>query len=454
VGTGPVSTGVFVLGTDDTALINAAYAAVIALPHCGSLVLPSGYMMISGPIFTTPTPNACVNLNQDGAGIQITGQGEHATYFVPRPDTTFSAAGLLIGFLSGTQASQLFDHFQVFGATATLTNGAGKTILGLAQASLGFRIAVTQLSGVASSYTLSGQEDSCMQCFTDTAGGPIIISGNVQMALYSNFSSTGLNVAAGSSLFDFGGVYNANNSVFVPHTISGIFHGKSTTFTNPFTSASNALSIANAAAQFSCEDCTITDNTNAGSQGIAWTAAGSVRLVGYSSVSGGTAAGGGAILNTGVPGAILYIEPTVKFSPVTFPNWTGIVQGPAVFQGQCTGVVTASSTLGLYGLGNQTPTCTGTTVNQGKIVSTVGINDVLTYLRCTSTAAGVNASSGAATVLKNNAATALTCTIGTGTSCVDNTHSAAYALGDNISIQFTTQAADTLAGVACSVLVI
>jgi len=65
---------------------------------------------------------------------------------------------------------------------------------------------------------------------------------------------------------------------------------------------------------------------------------------------------------------------------------------------------------------------------------------------------GVNASSGVVTVLKNGSTTTMTCTLGTGTSCTDITHTQAYAAGDLISIQFTTQAAETLANVKAVVV--
>jgi hypothetical protein len=69
------------------------------------------------------------------------------------------------------------------------------------------------------------------------------------------------------------------------------------------------------------------------------------------------------------------------------------------------------------------------------------------YLQVSATAGGVSSSSGVVAVLKNGSATALTCTIGTGTSCYDGTHSFTFVAGDLISIQFTTQASETLAGI-------
>jgi len=135
---------------------------------------------------------------------------------------------------------------------------------------------------------------------------------------------------------------------------------------------------------------------------------------------------------------------------------TGAAAGTVIadahsLKGTCTGVGTAASTLGLYGTGPNVTltTCTSTTIGSG--VPIAGAATALS-LRVTATAAGTNASSGVVTVLKNGGATTITCTIGTGTSCLDSTHSVAFADGDLISIQFTTQAADTLAGVKAAVI--
>ncbi|HEV2990830.1 MAG TPA: hypothetical protein VG759_20495 [Candidatus Angelobacter sp.] len=118
-------------------------------------------------------------------------------------------------------------------------------------------------------------------------------------------------------------------------------------------------------------------------------------------------------------------------------------------QGTCTGTATASSTLGLYQLGElAATTCTSTTVNIGQVMNRAG---TLLNLQVTAGTGGVNASSGVFTVLKNGSAATLTCTAGTATSCSDVTHTAAFAVGDVISIQFTTQAAETLAGIKASV---
>lgn len=127
-------------------------------------------------------------------------------------------------------------------------------------------------------------------------------------------------------------------------------------------------------------------------------------------------------------------------------TWSGV----GALRGSCSGVATASSTLGLFGLGqNAALTCTSIVVNLGRVMDRAGTAyDVI----ASATAGGVNASSGVVTVLKNNVAQTITCTIGTGTTCADSAHTFTFVPGDVISVQFTTQAADTLAGVSATVV--
>ena len=123
--------------------------------------------------------------------------------------------------------------------------------------------------------------------------------------------------------------------------------------------------------------------------------------------------------------------------------------------GSCYGVATSSTTLGLYGNSpNVTAaSCTSTAIGTGYKVKKSATVQAL-YVR--STAAGVSSSSGVVTVklthLGTTTSTAITCTIGTSTYCADNTHSFAVVPGDLIDFQFTTQAAETLAGVTAQVI--
>ena len=72
-------------------------------------------------------------------------------------------------------------------------------------------------------------------------------------------------------------------------------------------------------------------------------------------------------------------------------------------------------------------------------------------LTVTATHVGVSSSSGVVTVNKNGSATALTCTMGTTLACSDTTHSVSFVAGDFITISFTTQASEVLAGVVGTV---
>lgn len=131
----------------------------------------------------------------------------------------------------------------------------------------------------------------------------------------------------------------------------------------------------------------------------------------------GTASGNGTI-----PTAMLAATPSI------IPFW-------------CTGTATANTTLVLAGAA-----CTATTgylipMNAGTVKN----------LFCKSVNAGVNASSGLVTVRKNVVNQALTCTIGTGTSCNDQTHTFSMSAGDAIDIIFTTQIGETLSALSCTV---
>jgi hypothetical protein len=190
--------------------------------------------------------------------------------------------------------------------------------------------------------------------------------------------------------------------------------------------------------------------------------------VGIVFVGSSGAAGGSTCYNSAAPAAFTltgcsYTVPAGSYGATIFVGnttatsgtWTAEFDsiriwstsaGASTAQGACTGTATSSSTLGLYGTGpNETlTTCTSTTIGSGQVMNHAGS---LFGLNVTATHAGVNASSGVVTVMKNGATTAVTCTIGTGTSCQDNTHVVAFAYGDLVSLEFTTQAAEVLAGV-------
>jgi hypothetical protein len=120
-----------------------------------------------------------------------------------------------------------------------------------------------------------------------------------------------------------------------------------------------------------------------------------------------------------------------------------------------TGVGTANTTLFLVAPASTTNAFTNTTATT--VSGVAPFTGTLSDLVCTSTAAGVNASSGAVTVRTaplstgTFAASTITATFGTTTAASDHTHTSAINQGQPIQFQVTTQVAETLAGVQCRV---
>ena len=147
---------------------------------------------------------------------------------------------------------------------------------------------------------------------------------------------------------------------------------------------------------------------------------------------------------------------TAPFSNPSFQTMTGgSAVGNTSVSGTCTGTVPATATTGgLYGTGSNITstvcaTIGGATAGNGIVMQAAGTMGMLQVATGTG---GVNASSGVFTVYQNGVATTITCTVGTGIVCRDVTHYVAYAAGDLISIEYTSQALDTLANVKASVI--
>ena len=162
--------------------------------------------------------------------------------------------------------------------------------------------------------------------------------------------------------------------------------------------------------------------------------------------------GGLAVIDASFGGTSATISSATTFSNAGILDLrSGVVNaGSQILQGACTGTATASATLGVQGLGTfAIGTCTSTTVSAGVAMPRAG---TLRNLSVTAGTGGVNASSGVVTVLKNGSTTTITCTVGTGTSCSNTANTVAFVQGDIIAVQFTTQAAETLANIKASVL--
>lgn len=128
----------------------------------------------------------------------------------------------------------------------------------------------------------------------------------------------------------------------------------------------------------------------------------------------------------------------------------GVFAGADILAGGCTGTATASSTLGVQGLGTfAIGTCTSTVVSAGRVMNR---SVLIKNLSVSAGTGGVGAGSGVFTVVKNGSTTSITCTMGTGTSCSDTTHTVSAVAGDIIGLQFTTAASETLANVKATLL--
>jgi len=144
---------------------------------------------------------------------------------------------------------------------------------------------------------------------------------------------------------------------------------------------------------------------------------------------------------------------------IAFPS-DAVATGNCGVFGIGTGVGTANiASPGLFLNGPSSSVNAFTNTTATTIVATASKTGTLRDLICTSTAAGVNASSGVVTVRTaplstgTFAATAITATFGTTTSAKDQTHTAAVTLGQPIQIGVTTQTAETLAGVYCTLVI-
>lgn len=130
-----------------------------------------------------------------------------------------------------------------------------------------------------------------------------------------------------------------------------------------------------------------------------------------------------------------------------YPLTNGVIK----LSGHCTGTTGSAITGALSGVDPGTAIACATafapSTAGGTSIPRVGMMKSLTV---TASHVGTNTSSGVVTVYQNGSATTITCTIGTGSSCSDATHSVSVAAGDVISIAYTSQTSDVLAGVTAT----
>lgn len=482
---------------DDTG-ISAADAAATSSPYCATIELPIGRMLIQQPHFNT-TSNACLNnASVLGAtylewGYTIKGYATAASIITITPDFNFAATvcatgcfahgpgsvwsqwtldggGLILAsagpsfflFKPSTPGANfpfaLFDHFNCTNigmrdVNSSLFNmNSGITLIFTEYSTFDGCAAITEVGdGTHNAFLItlnSAFEDQagvqCAVCTTITA--PFVVTANSELRSLGGNAFAGGPVATSGSevlVLNMGGTVRlatgddlnpANGSASIVATYGTAGTGCVTYATNTPFGASNANPPNTTNVAYSII-CTNDQSYISGSSFFGGSAGQAISV---------QAAGGGAVFHD--LGGNVIQQGTVK---VTTGN--SYAADGANVSGACTGVGTAASTLGLYGTGPNVvaTTCTSVLIGSGVQMQRPG---TLRSLYASATAAGTNASSGVVTVLKNGAAQTLTCTIGTGTFCNDSTHSVTFASGDLISLQFTTQAADTLAGVKAAVI--
>lgn len=463
----PVGNGRFVVYTDNGTNALAAWNTLMAFPRCGTLLLPNGVWGNSQALVHT-TPGCSVGpAPSESGGLSVrpnAGSSYTSTMFQP---TNFNFANCLAG--GGCMFSDSFPSGQVNLEDFNIT-GAGLSMAGLpcgSGSNFEFSAAVNiRIRNVGLNYGFNNCSNGFNQLSLQAGAQGAVIYGFTQ---FDTFGSPGqVQNAAQNVLFEdycCGQLQETGTASAV--SVNG-FWGQFASGTNPaigMTGASKFTSIGDSICSNGSQTSLCIDNTGAmlnmiddvviATGGATFglynrTGVGVIRLRDTVMSGGSTAtisgdAGAGTIIDDG--------NNTLGNSNPFSGNWK--VNGPPVMVGIGTGTCTSSTTLFLFGSGQITGrTCTVAAESLTPNQNVATRNGVLHNLRCSSTAAGVNSSSGLVTVRDNGANTALTATFGTTKLAINSpTQSVNTAIGDVITFSITTQVAETLAGVACQVQV-
>jgi hypothetical protein len=149
-------------------------------------------------------------------------------------------------------------------------------------------------------------------------------------------------------------------------------------------------------------------------------------------VGSSTNAAGFSVTASNPSGGNVQLEVGVS-SASTARTALGVVKS---FYGGCGGNATAGTATGMYPLLGQLASSTGTCSAAYSAPGALMVNSSGTVqnLRCSTNVAGISGSDGVCTVYINGTASAVTCTIGTGTSCTSGGLTAAITAGQRVSI--------------------
>jgi hypothetical protein len=433
-------------GSNDDAAWSAMDTDMFAAGVCNvSAIVGGGLTRVTQGHLWNLSAN-CQGLDTTTGGVALIGRGVKSSDIVIGPDYDYTHPwGNSVFYPSDIQFT---------GLGLITSNGNNKTLVLSGAAGDQSRFSVSQINKTSSGFLpVNFQADGggCVNCFFDTTTA-IAITNNVTLSKV--YSGNGVSVNSGylksvQSLWgqQVGPGINCNGAVKI-WSLQDRFDNVSGTTT--------AIKIGNAGCLVYVDQGNSAALSTASS---AFFSAGGAILFRDSQLGGGS---GGAVSSSGATGTPSFTDlggntftssATNPFINYTVGTWSGPGAGNNIYAA-CTGTATSSATLGLYdpeSAPNVTATtCTSTTLGSGKVMNRAGH---LAGIIITAGTGGVNASSGVFTVLKNGSTTAITCTMGTATTCRDFSHApVATVQGDLISIQFTTQGSETLANVKATVI--
>lgn len=456
IGTQAGTACIFVGTIDETGLA-AVETAAAAAPQCPTILMPAGMAIVTKAHFiqalTTCNQLSIITGNSGiGAGQQVIGQGKGVTKLVMDPafDQTTCTGGVASSACFGGQIGQNFQHFGITGGENNNANlfTVAHTLFEFGSYSLGNDLAFdgfgtnnanTQVFfngigdvgltyvdfiGFSNTYVtaLAGVYNVTHSSFQDTCGANIL---NVQAGAVWNSSKNlyadGVCAPNPQKLIRLAGTLNSDDDLYFGDLDPNLSRGISTEAANVIANIKNSKFNCPTASSFGIFE----------GSGLTYVTSQNNTFV---TCTNGVSAQFGTFLDYGG-------SPTIK---ITGSN-VYTAPGHSV-SGICTGLATASSTLGLYGTGPNatTTTCTSTTVGSG--VPVVGVAQTLENLVCTVGVAGTSSST--CTVLVDGSVSAITCTIaGAATSCSDSTHTVALTNGQRVSIEFISGIATTPTGV-------
>lgn len=477
--------GCFMHGTPDDTGAAALDAALAASTQCPKIELAAaGYTFTTFHLLTNPT--SCVNLMTqwplqaaqgnivlaNGETLEGRGVGSTVWYLPPDfPETGSCVNGILA---DACFAMPLLAHWHDFSITGSgnLSLPSSKVLLAMNLGQLDYFSCYNVGVNSASS---TGLEVNYW-----ARGTSVNLAGCGQSNMHIR------NTAAGTFFrlwLEVGNLAGGGSGVNL--TLDGQMTCIDCGFLGTFSGISTPVDIIQSAGSyFVCQSCGITTNSASATSpiGIRYTGNGNTftHLVdtGFTNgvanpqffsiqnnMSGGTlsarfdnvnfvhGSSGFSINDNNTGGAPTYIfDSQTRIDPTGWAfggtNQPTIVAAGHSLLGACTGVATASSTLGLYGTGPllTTTTCTSTTIGGGEVMQRA---TTLSSLRCTSSATTVSVT---CKVLVNGVASTITCTMTASTICTDFAHTVALNPGDLVSEEIVTGAAETGANIKAFVL--